>query len=382
MHKMRVIHLSARAPFARNIISDKIEILNGTDNNSDIPRDVTYAWLENFFTNSQDKAVKIFDVLHLHTVELSDFETFKRSLEKAKSLKKGILFTYHDTDPMFSSDSDDYTKRLRFLASIETEFTTLTQTARENLVSKVGISIEKIKVIPHGNVLPLDSPLWETDRKLSDKISFSIHGGFRPNKDIFTSVLNFNLGISKDSCELSILTRGVSNKEYFSSVDVQETVRLAQQASNIQLKLHPFPSDLDIAEFVSNSDVAIMPYKWGTHSGQLELAFDLGILSVITDVGAYKDQYKLLQKYVPEPHWVNWSDGAVYEYGSRILSSMQNAAENISFSPSLVQRQEFHEYRKQERSYICSEYLKAYKKSCGLNSDKHLSIKFRGPTKK
>lgn len=360
---MRVLHLSARAPFARNIASPDIQIVNGETNSHAIPRDTTFQWLKNFL-KSQENAYKSFDVLHIHTVELSDFQTFQETLELCTKNKKGILFTYHDTRPMFSHDLENFYKSLKTLHSCKAIFTTLTNGARSQLAKDTDIPESEIYVISHGNVLPLDSTLWLTTSDSSPKLShiFSIHGGFRPNKNIFPAVLNFVFGLADKSARLDILTRGIGSKEYSESQDVRETLNLSSKSPNVRISFHPFPSDHEIAQFVLKSDTILLPYLWGAHSGQLELAFDLGVGAVATNVGFYKEQYQMMPSYVAEPSWVDWTDGNEYQYGSRFL---QGLLEQINVTrTAFEQRQDFYAFRREERVQILERYLEYYNEAC------------------
>ncbi len=142
---MRVLHLSARAPFARHIHSSGIEIVNGLDNSQMVPRDTTFKWLNQFLKTVQG-AYDCFDVLHIHTVELLDFSIFEETLDLCVKARKGLLFTYHDTHPMFSKDTESFKNCLNALSSYNAVFTTLTNSARNILSAEIGISLEQICV--------------------------------------------------------------------------------------------------------------------------------------------------------------------------------------------------------------------------------------------
>ena len=98
--KVKVLHIPARAPYARHLVSDQIEIVNGDDNSTAIPRDTTFGWLKNF-VSEDERSWQEFDVLHVHTVELTDLDTFSSVLELCGQKHKGILFTFHDTSQCF-----------------------------------------------------------------------------------------------------------------------------------------------------------------------------------------------------------------------------------------------------------------------------------------
>ena len=304
---MRILHVPARTPYARRLVGNEITIVNGQTNDAPIPRDASLQWL--IRTNDFSS----FDVLHLHSIELVDLKTLKNALKQCKTYRKGVVFTAHDVSPMFSDDQKEYGKALKVILNAGALITTLTPSAANYISEKYRIPAEKIVVIPHGNVLPLDDPRWSKQSGAQDSLRkiFSIHGGFRP------------LGMKNKNAELRMLTRGISEIEFNANADARETIRVVRSSDNVDLRLIPFPSDNEIADFVQNSDIVLMPYKWGTHSGQLELAFDLGLPTVITDVGFYRDQYSMVPSaQVIKPIWVNWTDSNEYQYGSRLLEGI------------------------------------------------------------
>ena len=65
---------------------------NGDDNSTAIPRDTTFGWFKNFVSEDEGNW-QTFDVLHVHTVELTDLDTFSSVLELCGQKHKGILFT-------------------------------------------------------------------------------------------------------------------------------------------------------------------------------------------------------------------------------------------------------------------------------------------------
>jgi hypothetical protein len=138
MKKVRVLHLPARAPYARHLVSNGIEIVNAPDNTLPIPRDTTFGWVKTFLEKDPDN-YNAFDVLHIHTVELTDIQTFQEVIEQCVQNKKGLLFTFHDTRPMFSRDIESYAQSLKILASANTVLVTLTESGRSVLSDIVGI---------------------------------------------------------------------------------------------------------------------------------------------------------------------------------------------------------------------------------------------------
>ena len=65
----------------------------------------------------------------------------------------------------------------------------------------------------------------------------------------------------------------------------------------VELVVHPRFDDIEIERYVRRAHVTVLPYRWGTHSGWLELARDLGTRVVAPDVGYYPDQWSEVVSY-------------------------------------------------------------------------------------
>ena len=350
---IRVIHLPARTPYARLITSPNILILN----DKSFPRDLSFEWLYININN----IIKDFDILHIHSIELAPIDKIKDVCQKLIENKKGIIFTIHDTAPMFSKDKNSFYDIHNFLNTCGVKFVTLTNSAKSDICAQTFLKEEDIRLIPHGNVLDFNSPLWNKEKSKSDDVIFSMHGGFRENKNYLSVIINFEFGLPENT-KLNFLTRGISDIEFRSNSDIEKILYLASVQKKIQLQIMPHPTDDQVVSFTDNSDAIVMPYKWGSHSGQLELAFDLGLKSIITDVGFYYDQYQNCKNIAFEPELVNWSDGLNYQYGNRMLGALLNTYNKRDEKP-LISRKEIKEFRLTERKYILDKYFELYQAS-------------------
>ena len=62
--------------------------------------------------------------------------------------------------------------------------------------------------------------------------------------------------------------------------------------------MHPRFDDLSSSAICARAHVTVLPHRWGTHSGWLELARDLGTRVVAPDCGYYGDQWSEVVSYV------------------------------------------------------------------------------------
>lgn len=354
---MRVLHIPARTPYARKLVPDGVSIVNETQSSGvEIPRDASFQWL------ASQSSYDFFDLLHIHSVELTPLETLHMALERCKRDKKGIVLTVHDTKPVFSQDSVAHNIALKMCVEAGAQTSTLTKGAQKEIESDLGIASSNITVIPHGAVLPVDDHKWHLGRQSNDSLTciFGMYGGFRPNRDLLTPSVNIAFGLPELDAKLVILTRAISPIEVRQNEEMRMLIQLANSSKRIDLRIFPFPSDNQIAEFLLGVDILIMPYRWGTHSGQLELAFDLGVVPVISDVGYYCDQYEELKEIVEQPVWFNWSDGNEFAYGARLLDAIGKGWEKMQHMQSLYSREMLHQHRIIEHHGILSSYGRLY----------------------
>jgi glycosyltransferase involved in cell wall biosynthesis len=350
--KLRIIHSPARHVFARYLKSSRLDVLN---DGGHVPFDASFGWL------AANLSMIEFDVLHLHTAELANTEDFQSVLDFLARCRKGLVVTLHEHNPLFSRDRSEFASRLDKLREYGAVFSTLTAEARERISELYSIEKTKISVIPHGNVLALDSEIWNSDVDLKADFTFSIHGGFRPNKRIFDAAVNLRFSPKLRQCTLGILTRAVSSIEFDQNSDLRNVLGLIDQDQLI-LNMRPDISDRDVWKFCRASSVMLLPYAWGSHSGQIELAADLCMPVVASNVGFYNAQLMMHKHRSMQPYWVDWSDGFEFQYGARFLSAMEDSVEMVSYV-GLRGRRQMLDFRISERAEILSSYGDLYEMS-------------------
>jgi glycosyltransferase involved in cell wall biosynthesis len=71
-------------------------------------------------------------------------------------------------------------------------------------------------------------------------------------------------------------------------------LRDAEAAGLVDLRVHDFMPDAELFDYLASLDVAVLPYRFGTHSGWLEACRDLGTTVVAPSCGYYADQGPVL----------------------------------------------------------------------------------------
>lgn len=355
---IRVAHLPGRTPYARKLHDDDIKIINETrlPSGEPVPRDVSFGWL------LSQADLDSFDVLHVHSLELAAEEVIDVVLDRCAAVGKRVVMTVHDISAMFENQ-EQYERKLRRVAERGIPMVTLTHGAADRLMRLVGLEHRPV-VLPHGYVVPPD---YHASGGLRHRLGtgrhgvvYAMYGGFRPNRLMHPVCVNAAFGLPSAD-RLRILTRALSPVELQSASDADKVTQIAAQAHRrIELVLRPFPGDEEITAFLSTAHVLVMPYLWGSHSGQLEAAFDLGLVPVASDTGYLREQRRQHGDLVAEPIWFNWSDDARYSYGARLLEALLQAREAAMSGPSVMSVERFQQHRRAEHARILVGYRELY----------------------
>lgn len=348
---IRVVHLPARTPYARKLVGPGLSIVNGSRVGSGVvvPRDASFGWL------ARQASFDFFDVLHIHSVELAAGDDIDAVLDRCKAAGKRVISTVHDVYPMFGQDHGGYAATLRKLTSRGVPLVTLTAGAASFLAETLDLE-EPPLVLPHGYVLHPDDDRWADTA--AGGFRYAMYGGFRPNRVMYPVIANALFG-TEPSNRLGILTRALSPIELRECQDARDTIAAAlARPDRLEVRLRPFPDNNEIVDFLVDTHSLVMPYLWGTHSGQLELAFDLGVVPVISDVGFFREQWLTHQDLIPEPVWFDWRTGSEYGFGSPLLDALLTAA-NTDQQLSDA-RARFRGMRREEHDHIVDTYRRLY----------------------
>jgi hypothetical protein len=215
-------------------------------------------------------------------------------------------------------------------------------------------------VIPHGYVVP---PACAQSSPATGRtaVCHLLFGSLRANRDLATVLYNWRFGSRQQDTNLRLLLRApgpVTLAEERDRWDLLAAMATASRRPHVEVL--PFPGDADVIRAAATCDTVLLPYRWGSHSGQLELAFDLGLVPVTSSVGYLREQRELHGDLVPEPAWFDWSDGSTYAYGERFLAALDQSLELVSERRETRRASEFAEYRRAEHEHVLAAYREVY----------------------
>jgi len=349
---MRVVHLPARTPYAWKLQSRDFHIVNGTEipSGDTVPAAVTAAWL------LEHGPLTWLDVLHLHHIDFEDPATLERLLDACLGDGVKVVFTAHDTRPMVGN-AEDFTTRLRMLHSPEVGWVCLTEGSVTKLTEVLGERLDAA-VIPHGYVTAPEA-LASLERETGSSSRYLMFGASRASRDQLSTMANWSLGITDPDSTLHVLLRAFSPADFADGGRAPQLLETARHDPRIRLTMRPYPTDEEVVRAGLSSDALLLPYLWGSHSGQLELAFDLNLLPVCSLTGHLAEQYEQHKGLVEEPEWFDWSQGHPNLFGEKFLTALENAAARLGSRPRSLDR-EFLDYRAQEHQAILQQYARVY----------------------
>ncbi len=76
--------------------------------------------------------------------------------------------------------------------------------------------------------------------------------------------------------------------------DLASRLRRWAASGRVDLQVHDYLDDEELWDYLSNLDVSVLPYRFGTHSGWLEACRDLGTTVVSPTCGYFADQGPVL----------------------------------------------------------------------------------------
>ena len=249
-----------------------------------------------------------FDVLHIHF----GFESFapeqlSEVCTTAHALGKGIVVTVHDLHNPHIADARVQLDRLDALIPAADEVLTLTRGAAAEISARWG---RQAHVLPHPHIVDLadldsaDEPAGSSHLKAADAAQPA--ADFSTEHPARVSVHLKSLRANSDAAgaleALALLppwARGVVTihralldpNDPGHPREILTRARELEHQGRIDLIAHEPMSDADLHAHLRSMDASFLPYRWGTHSGWLEMCHDLGVRAVAAQVGYYAEQH-------------------------------------------------------------------------------------------
>jgi beta-1,4-mannosyltransferase len=207
-------------------------------------------------------------------------------------LGKPLVYTVHDLRNPNHEDQGLHDGQLEVLVGAADALVTLTDRAAERIEERFG---RRAEVIPHSHVVPLDllGDRYGSPHAAADPPLVGVHlKSMRANMVgvPLLEALTADEGIGGARLRVDVHTEIWQPQAPAFRGDLRTTLEHLVRRGALDLSLHEYFSDLELYDYLAGLDVAILPYRFGTHSGWLEACRDLGTAVVAPSCGCYADQ--------------------------------------------------------------------------------------------
>jgi beta-1,4-mannosyltransferase len=232
-------------------------------------------------------------------------DRFAAVLDAHRGAGRPLVWTAHDLRNPHTAEAGRDDPYLEVLAARADAVLTLTPTAAAALRRRFG---RDATVIPHGPLLPADLVRalrsWAGAAATSAADPSSGAGvppaaaPLPPRPGGIATVLLHAKSLRRNLDVLGVVeamaaVSGDVPVRLLLSLHDEPAVRRTIPATlpaNVTAWWHPPLEHDTLAAAIASADALLLPYRWGTHSGLLELAMDVGTAVIATDAGAFADQ--------------------------------------------------------------------------------------------
>lgn len=294
---------------------------------------------------------RFLDVLHLHSVELASREDVEALLRLLNKRGAPLVVTVHDLEPNIESDREAHSAKL--VAALEHAGAVLT------LTEPAAVQVRRwrprgVHVTPHGAGLPV--ALVQAQPRETRTV-FAVYGALRPNRDVLAVVRAWRLLDPVSRPPLRVLLRSVGPADRDRDRHTLEALRsVASYEPDLDVQVrNEFLRATELRQWLEPARVLVLPYRWVTHSGQLEVGCDLGIPVVAPDVRTLRAQLDV--------NGASWQPAVWYPVGELAspvrLATRLEAAVRLPTAPE-AKRQSFLRGRLAERHHALELHRRIY----------------------
>lgn len=238
------------------------------------PQSVTPAWI--------DAHAAEFDILHLHFgLESFDGAEIAAGLAAARRAGRPVVYTVHDLENPQLTDQAPYRAILDTLVPAADHLITLTDAAADEVRRRWG---RDCIVLPHPTVLT-GEPV-EPDAASPVRVGVHVRD-LRPNIDALGAVRALAVVADRFGTEVDVV---VLMNDRVRDTALAEQVT-ATAGDRVRVERVGRLSDAAVERWIAQLDLFVLPYRHGTHSGWIELCWDLATPVAGTPVGSVGAQH-------------------------------------------------------------------------------------------
>jgi hypothetical protein len=220
------------------------------------------------------------DLLHVHFGFDDRTPGELRELVRTlRAVRRPLVLTVHDLRNPHHAEPGRHDAALDVLVPAADAVITLTAGAAAEIRERWGRDAD---VLPHPTVVPAG---WaDRPRPEHDGFTIGLHAkSHRTNAD--------PVGVARALAAAAGPLPGARVRVDAHDDERGRAVAAAlRDDARLDVRVHPPFDDDAFHAYLLDLDVSVLPYRWGTHSGWLEVCHDLGTTVLAPDVGHYRDQ--------------------------------------------------------------------------------------------
>lgn len=226
------------------------------------------------------------DVLHIHFgTESFRPEELAAALAATRANGWPVVVTVHDLEHPQLAEQSGYAAQLDVLIPAADALITLTDGAAAEIRRRWH---RDALVLPHPRLL--DSEIVDPAPNPTAVIGVALKD-LRPNIEAVLAVHTVVAAVAELSAAGTPARAQIRMHHRVRDAETRDAIRRLAAGSGAELIEHDRLDDAALAAALNALDVAVLPYRHGTHSGWLELCWDLGVPVAVPRRGYYAQQH-------------------------------------------------------------------------------------------
>lgn len=239
-----------------------------------------------------------FDLMHIHFgFDAVDPAALRELVAELRHFGKPLVYTVHDLINPHQPDPAAHRELLEVLIPQADKLITLTPGAAREIRERWG---RDAQVLPHPHVADFETMQRMRAARALGRDAGSggprrvgVHfKGLRPNMDVgildplARAVARIPSAVLQVNIHAQPLRPG--HAEFRPALAAKLEAGVAE--GRWELSAHEYFSEPELLDYLASLDACVLPYRFGTHSGWLEAALDVGTRVAVPDCGHYADQ--------------------------------------------------------------------------------------------
>lgn len=233
------------------------------------------------------------DLAHLHFGhEQHPLDQVVEVVRAHRRAGRPVVVTAHDLQvPHLPAGDTAALDLLDAIAPCASAVTTLTEGCADVLRRRLGADVE---VLPHGPLVPA---------LIRQRARAAHRGDGRPSGHVLVHAgrVRPNAGLAEVVAAAAALDRPGAVRIGVREEDAAAVRSLAAGVPAVEVLAGPRLPEADLVRAVAAADALLLPYRWGTHSGLLELAADVGTPVRCTAAGFVAEQRDAALRHAGDP---------------------------------------------------------------------------------